>query len=112
MVDKSNQVDDLQALDAELYENLLKIKYYAGNVEELGLTMTVSENVLGVSQEIELVKDGGNVPVTNDNRLFYISSYSNYMLNVRTQTQLQAFSKGLRKVIPQEFLSYFFPDEI
>jgi ubiquitin-protein ligase E3 C len=63
----------------------LKIKYYKGaDVEELGLTMTVAENNLGVSEEVELVKDGGNIPVTNENRLFYISSYSNYMLNTRT----------------------------
>ena len=33
MVNKSNQVDDLKALDSQLYENLLHIKYYdAGNV--------------------------------------------------------------------------------
>ena len=48
MVDKSNQVDDLQALDNQLYENLMKVKYYDGDsVEDLGLTMTVSENFFG-----------------------------------------------------------------
>lgn len=34
------------------------------------------------------------------------------MLNLRTAVLTQAFVRGLRKVIPQEFLSYFFPDEI
>jgi len=34
------------------------------------------------------------------------------MLNMRTAEQTKAFVKGLRSVIPQEYLSYFFPDEI
>lgn len=85
MVDKSNQVDDLKALDSELYENLLKVKYYTGDLEDLGLTMTVAENQLGVNEEIQLVKNGGDIPITNENRVIYIQSYSNYMLNTKTQ---------------------------
>ena len=43
MVNKSNQVDDLKALDPQLYENLLRIKYYdGGDVADLGLTMAVT----------------------------------------------------------------------
>ena len=87
MVEKSNQVDDLKTLDAELYENLLKIKYYDGNFEDLGLYMSVSEDHCGLQKTIELVKGGANIPVTNENRLYYISSYSHYMMDQRTYTQ-------------------------
>ena len=52
-------------------------------MEDLGLTMSVNENHLGLNEEIEFIKEGSNTTVTNENRLFYISSYSNYMLNVR-----------------------------
>lgn len=55
IVEKSNQVDDLQALDAELYENLMKVKYYKGDVEDLGLTMLITEDVNGKMEEVELV---------------------------------------------------------
>ena len=37
---------------------------------------------------------------------------ANYVLNLRTAVLTQAFVRGMRKVIPQEYLSYFFPDEI
>jgi len=63
---------------------LLKVKYYTGDVEDLGLTMTVAESNLGMTEEVELMSGGGSIPVTSDNRLYYISSYSNYILNVRT----------------------------
>ena len=43
MVNKSNQVDDLKALDPQLYDNLLQVKYYdTSPVEDLGLTMAVT----------------------------------------------------------------------
>jgi len=112
IVEKSNQVDDLQALDAELYENLMKVKYYDGDVEDFGLTMLITEDVNGKMEEVELVKNGGDIPITNENRLHYIALYSNYMLNLRTREPTAAFTYGLHKIIPQQYLSYFFPNEI
>eukprot|EP00350_Pseudokeronopsis_sp_OXSARD2_P009173 CAMPEP_0170555032 /NCGR_PEP_ID=MMETSP0211-20121228/12892_1 /TAXON_ID=311385 /ORGANISM="Pseudokeronopsis sp., Strain OXSARD2" /LENGTH=39 /DNA_ID= /DNA_START= /DNA_END= /DNA_ORIENTATION= len=38
MVHKSNSIDDLKELDPEIYNNLIYLKYYNGNVEDLGLT--------------------------------------------------------------------------
>ena len=84
IVGKSNQVDDLKALDPQLYDNLLQIKYYDGSVEDLGLTMAVTQDNFGVSQTIPLIPNGENIPVTNENRLTYIMYYANYMLNIRT----------------------------
>jgi hypothetical protein len=49
-VSHSNQVDDLQALDPQLYENLLMVKYYdTSPVEDLGLTMSIAENNFGLA---------------------------------------------------------------
>ena len=46
---KSNQLDDLKSLDPQLYDNLLQVKYYDGNVEDLGLTMTTAVNAFGMA---------------------------------------------------------------
>ena len=70
MVNKSNQVDDLKALDNQLYKNLLQVKYHdASPVEDLGLTMAVSQDNFGISQQIPLVPNGEEITVTNENRL-------------------------------------------
>jgi ubiquitin-protein ligase E3 C len=74
--------------------------------------MTVNEQHFGKIEELPLVENGGEIPVTNENKLLYIMHYSNYMLNIRTKSQIAAFVRGLRKVIPAEGLSFFFPDEI
>lgn len=62
----------------------MQVKYYeASPVEDLGLTMTVAQDTFGVSQEIELVPNGANVPITSENRLVYVMLYANYLLNGR-----------------------------
>jgi hypothetical protein len=52
------------------------------------------------------------VPVTAENRLIYIVKRANYVLNIRTKEQTNAFIRGLLKVIPKDSLSYFYPHEI
>jgi hypothetical protein len=74
--------------------------------------MAVYENFFGQAIEVPLVPNGADIAVTNENKLLYIMHYSHYILNVKTQTQITAFVKGLRKVVPATALSIFFPDEI
>lgn len=81
-------------------------------MDDFGLTMAVSENFFGQAVEVPLVPNGADIAVTNENKLLYIMHYSNYILNVKTQTQIAAFVRGLRKVVPATALSIFFPDEI
>lgn len=113
IVDKSNQVDDLKAIDQQFYDNLMQVKYYEDSpVEDLGLTMTVAQDIFGESQEIQLLPNGANVPVTNENRLVYIILYANWLLNGRIREQVSNFVRGMRSVFSEEYFSIFFPDEI
>ena len=52
LVKKSNSVDDLKELDPEIYNNLMYLKYYEGNVEDLGLTMAVNDSIFGKNVSI------------------------------------------------------------
>lgn len=112
LISKANQFDDLKSLDPQLYENLLNVKYYDGNLEDLGLTMTTAVDQFGVSKEIDLVPNGSNISVTKDNCPMYIMYLVNFLLNKRAYEQTKAFVKGMQSVFPEDYLSYFFPDEI
>ncbi len=61
-------LDDLATLDKELYKNLRSIKGSEG-VEDLELTFTHSEMQLGRLVESELVPNGSEVRVTNENKI-------------------------------------------
>ena len=83
-VDKSNSIDELRYLDLGLYNNLMYLKYYEGNMEDLGLFMAVSESVFGQTYQVPLEPNGEAIPVTNENKLKYIMLYANYTLNTKT----------------------------
>eukprot|EP00842_Homolaphlyctis_polyrhiza_P005792 jgi/Hompol1/6213/HPOL_002212-RA len=105
--------DDLPGLDQELYNGLLFLKNYAGSVEaDLGLNFTVSENEFGVTRNVELIPDGANVPVTNENRIRYVYFTANYKLNTKIARQCQAFFRGLSDLIDPSWLKLFDEKEL
>lgn len=42
-------MDELRSLDPDLYQNLMKLKYFDGDAEDLGLSFAVSEDLLGAT---------------------------------------------------------------
>ena len=55
---------------------------------------------------------GDELPVTNENKLEYITLYADYALNGRVRPLVAAFQEGLYSVLRREELSLFFPDEL
>lgn len=47
----------------------------------------------------ELIPNGANIPVNNENRIEYIYRMADYKLNKQIAKQSQAFKKGLKPVI-------------
>ena len=76
------------------------------------MTFAIQEDYLGSMRTINLVPNGSNEPVTNENKLEYIMYYADYLLNKKVRIQTQAFVEGLQTVIRKEHLSIFFSDEI
>ncbi len=62
-------LDDLATLDKELYKNLRSIKGSGMEIDELELTFTHSEMHLGRLVESELVPNGSEIRVTNENKI-------------------------------------------
>ncbi|ORE07744.1 HECT-domain-containing protein [Rhizopus microsporus var. microsporus] len=109
---KVNYLDDLSSLDPELYKGLLSLKKYDGNVEDLSLDFTVTHDEMGSSKTIELVPNGSQVPVTNQNRIQYIYLVANYRLNVQIAKQCRAFFKGLSTIVDIKWLRMFNEQEL
>ncbi|KAG3126769.1 E3 ubiquitin-protein ligase [Phytophthora idaei] len=112
LLGKFNYIDDLHSLDPELYTSLMRLKHYDGNVEDLALTFSVSEMEFGEVVTRNLVPDGANIPVTNENRIRYIHLMANYKLNVLSSTESAAFLKGFRDLIPGTWIQMFAPAEL
>ncbi|XP_022903974.1 ubiquitin-protein ligase E3C [Onthophagus taurus] len=106
LVDKAS-AHFLQSLDPILYRNLLYLRDYTGDVQDLGLDFTLVNNDLGETRVVELKPGGRNIAVTNDNRLEYIHKLADLKLNTQISQQCAAFREGLDSVVPILWLRLF-----
>lgn len=106
LVDRAN-AHYLKSLDPVLYRNLLYLRDYPGDVQDLGLDFTTASNDLGETKIVELKPNGVNIAVTNYNRLEYIHRLANLKLNTQIKKQCIAFREGLDSVVPLIWLRLF-----
>ena len=84
-------IDHLNSLDPELHKNLLYLKTYEGDVQDLGLDFTIAVDDFG-ENKMELLKpDGDEIAVTNENRIEYIHLVADFKLNKQIRHQCNAF---------------------
>ena len=103
----------------------LQLKNYPGNVEDFALNFTVTDTIPipgadtpngmpASSRTItrELKPGGTDIPVTNQNRLVYISYIARHRLQAQPYLQTNAFLQGLGQVIQPSWLSMFNQSEL
>ncbi len=73
-----HMLPDLSTLDPTLYNNLMFLKTYDGDAEDLCLNFTVANEDFGRNREIELIPNGANIDVTNSNKYHYIGKLHLY----------------------------------
>jgi len=114
LIGKSNSLNDLKSLDPELYKQLIFMKTYDGDVADLSLYFTVNDEnlVTGTAKDVDLIPDGSNIEVTNQNKFRYIYLMADYRLNRRIKAQSDAFVNGFHECIPMKWLSIFSESEL
>lgn len=110
-------INDLRDMDEELYAGMLRLKNHPGDVSELGIDFTVTDQVSMPGAPIKtvtklLVANGDQVYVTNDNRPLYMSYMARHRLVVQPALQTAAFLHGLRSIIRPSWLSMFNQTEL
>ncbi|KAF9591719.1 hypothetical protein IFM89_006065 [Coptis chinensis] len=100
-------LDELSTLDPELYRNLMYVKNYNGEVMELSLDFTVTDEYYGKHVVTELIPGGKDVAVTNENKLQYIHAIADYKLNRQILPLAKSFFTGLIDLISPSWLSLF-----
>jgi ubiquitin-protein ligase E3 C len=103
-------INDLRDFDEALYKGLLDVKL-AADASDYGLTFTIDDLVGPADKkqviERELIPNGAETPVTNENRLIYLNRMSWYRLQGQSAPQTNAFLKGLSSIVQPSWLSMF-----
>lgn len=105
-------LDELASLDRDLYRSLTLVKHYKGDIQQLELTFSLDEDVLGKLVTHELIPNGRTTPVTNQNKIQYIHHMAHYRMYHQIKEQTTAFIKGFRSIINPEWLSLFSTPEV
>lgn len=101
-------VDDLPSLDLQMARSLFSLKDYRdGDVSDLGLTFSVTDDVLGKTVEIELIPGGKDIPVTSSNTSLFVHRVAEFKLNTQLKEPTAAFLRGLYALIPRQWIEMF-----
>ncbi|KAL1895757.1 ubiquitin-protein ligase (E3) [Ceratocystis pirilliformis] len=104
-------VNDLRDLDEQTYQGLVMLKN-ARDASEMELDFTVDDKaeIPGTAPIYitrNLIPNGDQVMVTNENRLLYTSYFSRHRLIVQSQQISAAFLRGLWDIIAPSWISMF-----
>lgn len=110
-------LNDLRDLDPELYQGLINLKNYPGDVGDLSLNFAITDQIRTPDGGVRTVtrplrKDGENITVTNKDRPLYISYVASHRLVVQPYRQTKAFLRGLGSIINPSWLSMFNQSEL
>ena len=106
-------INDLRDMDESLYQGLLSVKNYPGDVRDLDLSFEITDPI-SPSQTLtrELRPNGSSIPVTNENRPLYLTLIARHRLQNQPRHQTAAFLKGLGSIIAPNWLSMFNQPEL
>jgi hypothetical protein len=91
---------DMEYLDIEYYKSLLELLENE-HVEEWDLRFTVTQEIFGEVRDVDLIENGSNILVTDDNKEEYVGLIVNYKLSSNTMMQMSSLKRGFYDIIPE-----------
>ncbi|KAL5541465.1 hypothetical protein UlMin_009175 [Ulmus minor] len=109
---KYNYLNDLPSLDPELYRHLIFLKHYKGDLSDLELYFVIVNNEYGEQMEEELLPEGKNKRVSNENVITFIHLVANHRLNYQIRQQSSHFLRGFQQLIQKDWIDMFNEHEL
>ena len=88
-------IKDMETLDLDYYKSLLWM--LENDITDIITeTFSIENEAFGVTQIVDLIDNGHNIPVTDENKQEYVQLVIEYRLTGSVQTQLEEFLKGMQ----------------
>jgi E3 ubiquitin-protein ligase HUWE1 len=102
---------DMETLDLDYYKSLVWM--LENDITDIITeTFSIESDRFGESQTIDLINNGHNIPVTEENKQEYVQLVVEYRLTGSVKEQLENFLKGFHDIIPAELISIFTEQEL
>ncbi|PMB67467.1 E3 ubiquitin-protein ligase TOM1-like [Beauveria bassiana] len=108
---KSVSVKDMESFDPDYYKSLCWM--LENDITDI-ITETFSEeeDEFGVTKIVDLVPNGREIPVTEENKQEYVRLVVEHRLLTSVKDQMESFLKGFHEIIPAELISIFNEQEL
>lgn len=111
ILDKSVSLKDMETVDLEYYKSLVWM--LENDITDVAFeTFSVDQDRFGESQVIDLIENGRNIPVTQDNKHEYVRLVVEQRLTKSVEEQLEHFLIGFREIVPLDLISIFNEQEL
>lgn len=104
---KGVQLADMEGVDADFHRSLqwmLDNDISGGILEQ---TFSTEDERFGVTTVEDLIPNGRNIDVTNENKKEYVDLMVKWRIEKRIAEQFQAFKEGFQELIPQDLINVF-----
>ena len=108
---KKPNLKDLESSDVDYYKSLVWI-LENDITDVLDEEFVVIEDEFGEEKIIDLIPDGRNISVTEENKKEYVQALVEYRLTESVKDQLDSFLGGFHDIIPAELISIFNEQEL
>lgn len=98
------RLDDIKSLDPSVHRSLMLLKKYPGDAAELSLTFSVMRSEFGSQEEVDLIPNGCNIPVTKYAGVAAATIVTSFVLRLLRILPLFSFLSLLRQEL---FCRYF-----
>lgn len=104
--------EDMEAIDPDYYRNLKTILEY--DLEDIGLELTFSieDHSFGRSRVIDLIPNGRQTHVTEENKAEYVQLVCQHRMTTSIHSQIKAYLAGFYELVSPEMISIFNPKEL
>lgn len=111
ILNKKVDLTDMEAVDPEYHKSLVWILENPIN-DIIDLTFSTEIEEFGQQKEVDLIPNGRNVAVCDDNKHEYVDLIVENKLTNAIKSQLDAFLEGFYEIIPLDLVSIFTEKEL
>jgi hypothetical protein len=105
--------EDLKLVDPILYHSLKQVLEYEGPVDDLfDWTFTIDVDVFGSKVQVELIENGKDKKVDNENKQEFVELYADYVLNKSIHDGFKVFKEGFDLVCEGSAIQIFRSEEL
>lgn len=111
ILDRSVSLKDMETLDLDYFKSLMWM--LENDITDIITEdFSVESDDYGEHKIIDLIPDGRNIPVTEENKQEYVKQVVEYRLQTSVQEQMQNFIIGFHEIIPKDLVAIFDEQEL